>query len=330
MSTTAAPPPPLPAAVPQHPRRRGLRDLLTRVWHEVRPTSGAGLLVCATGLVLAGAGVAHLGVQAVDGGAWSGPVSWRKPVVFGLSLGILLVTVGVVLRWVSGSVRRWVAGLLAVGSVVEYVGIASQRWRGVPSHFNEATAYDSAVFGVMAWAVGVIVLAVALLLVVTALPRRFTGGGALRAAVLAGLGAVLVSSWVGGRMIAEGTEVVAATGAVPDSVVFGAQGSAKLFHAVGQHGLQLLLAVAVLLRLSGAPARRSLTVTLLAAAGYAGVLAGVGASALRGESWLALPRSLLLPGLPGALLLAVAGTVTAVHVVRWSRGLADEPAAVVG
>ena len=33
-------------------------------------------------------GFFHLGVYALDGGPWEGPVSWRKPVVFSLSFGI--------------------------------------------------------------------------------------------------------------------------------------------------------------------------------------------------------------------------------------------------
>jgi len=34
--------------------------------------------------VLFASGLAHLGVQAVLGGPWDGPVSWRKPADFGL------------------------------------------------------------------------------------------------------------------------------------------------------------------------------------------------------------------------------------------------------
>jgi hypothetical protein len=259
-------------------------------------------------------------------------VSWRKPVVFGVSLGLLLVTVAAVLRWLPGRrAQWWVAGPLAVASVAEYVAITSQRWRGVPSHFNDATPYDSAVFGVMAASVAVIVVAVALLTVLVALPLRngFRGGAALRLAVLVGLGAVLVSSWVGGRMIAEGTDVVAATGAVPDSVVFGAAGSAKLFHAVGQHGLQVLLAAALVLRVTAAPGRHALGVVATASAGYLLVLAGVGAAALRGESWLALPPSLLLLAVPGVLLLAVAGGLV-LRRVRPGAVLVPREPVVVG
>lgn len=297
----------------------GWQEVARAAWREVRPHTPAQRLVAGVGLLLAGVGLAHLGVQAVDGGPWEGPVSWRKPVVFGLSLGLLLLTVGAVLRWLPGRrAQWWVGGPLAVASVAEYVAITSQRWRGVPSHFNDETPYDSAVFGVMAVSVAVIVLAVALLAVLVALPLRggFSGDAALRLGLLVGLGAVLLSGWVGGRMIAEGTQVVAATGAVPDSVVFGAQGSAKLFHAVGQHGVQVLLVVALLLRVTGTPVRRALALTATASVGYVLVLAGVGAAALRGEGWLTLPPALLLPAVPGTVLLGVVGAAVLARVRR--------------
>lgn len=53
------------------------------------------------GALLALSGVVHLGVYLVDGGPWGGPISWRKPVVFGLSFGIAIVTLG----WIGGQRR---------------------------------------------------------------------------------------------------------------------------------------------------------------------------------------------------------------------------------
>ena len=54
-------------------------------------------------------GFFHLGVYALDGGSWEGPVSWRKPVVFSLSFGIagyvVLIGAGLV-----GHVQRPHAG----------------------------------------------------------------------------------------------------------------------------------------------------------------------------------------------------------------------------
>src|SRR5262245_39553990 len=49
------------------------------------------------GALLIVAGLVHLGVFVVDGGSWQGPVSWRKPVTFGLSFGLTLITI----TWVT-------------------------------------------------------------------------------------------------------------------------------------------------------------------------------------------------------------------------------------
>ena len=66
-------------------------------------------------------GLFHGLVYLVDGGGWEGPLSWRKPTVFGLSFGITLIT----LTWFLGFLRpsRWagwtVVGILSVASLGE-------------------------------------------------------------------------------------------------------------------------------------------------------------------------------------------------------------------
>ena len=54
------------------------------------------------GALLVAAGLGHVVVWLVDGGAWAGPVSWRKPILFGLSLGMSALALG----WVQGAMRR--------------------------------------------------------------------------------------------------------------------------------------------------------------------------------------------------------------------------------
>jgi len=69
-------------------------DGIRRAWTQARPIER----VCYwLGAILAVAGLFHLVVFAVDGGPWYGPVSWRKPVTFGLSFGLTLITVA----WVA-------------------------------------------------------------------------------------------------------------------------------------------------------------------------------------------------------------------------------------
>jgi hypothetical protein len=53
------------------------------------------------GAILLLSGLAHRGVQAVAGGPWDGPVSWRKPTTFGLSFGLTVISV----TWVTSFLR---------------------------------------------------------------------------------------------------------------------------------------------------------------------------------------------------------------------------------
>src|SRR5690348_18278875 len=84
---------------------------------------------------LVASGLFHLAVYAVDGGPWEGPVSWRKPVTFGLSFGITLASIAWVSTFVAlSSVPGSGLGLFVAASVAEVALITVQLWRGVPSH----------------------------------------------------------------------------------------------------------------------------------------------------------------------------------------------------
>jgi hypothetical protein len=61
-----------------------------------------------------------------------------QPVAIGVSFGLLLWSVGWIMRRMPD--RWWVrvpAGLVGFSSLLEYVLITMQRWRGVASHFND-------------------------------------------------------------------------------------------------------------------------------------------------------------------------------------------------
>ena len=178
--------------------------------------------------LLIGSGVVHAGVYLVDGGPWLGPVSWRKPVVFGLSFGITLATIA----WFMGFLRPsraagWIIlGLFAFASIGEVFLISMQKWRGVASHFNEATTFDGAVFGWM----GQLVALVALLTVVitTWSFLRVDAPTTLVWAIRTGLLLMLVSQAVGVQMIVEGGNT------------FGEAGALKVPHAFTLHAVQVL------------------------------------------------------------------------------------------
>jgi hypothetical protein len=240
-----------------------LRSVLTdlRAVGGFVPVASYQRVAYACGALLMLSGLAHLGVYLVDGGPWAGPVSWRKPVVFGLSFGLALVT----LSWVMGLLRPpraagWmVLGTLTFCSVGEVALISMQRWRGVPSHFNESTPFDAAVFSMMGALVTVLAVAVVVITVWSFI--RIAAPSSLALAVRAGLVLMLVSQAVGAQMITEGGNT------------FGAAGALKMPHAVTLHAVQVLPALALLLLAGDAAERQRVRVVAVATAGYGLLLA---------------------------------------------------------
>jgi len=227
-----------------------------------------------------------------------------------MSFGILAWSAVWVLRQLP--VRRWgwlPAGLLGAASVVEVLLITVQRWRGEASHFNYRTGLDTAVWSVMSKAIMLVALAVAVLLVWSLV--RFEGTPAARIAVVAGLSAIMASGYIGYDIAALGEAAAAATGQAPDTIVFGAAGSAKLAHALGMHGLQVLGLLAIGLGLRPLPTRTQVALMTLAAAGYASVFAAVTATAYAGRAWTSPTAPLALLILAGVVAVLVASAAVA-------------------
>jgi hypothetical protein len=201
------------------------------------------------GAVLLLSGLAHLGVQAVVGGPWEGPVSWRKPTTFGLSFGLTVISV----TWVASFLRlpeRLRVALLGgflLASVAEVGLITAQAWRRVPSHFNFETSFDTGVSMVLAAGGGVLFVVLGVLFAQSVKPQPGLDPE-LRLGIRLGLGALLVGLVIGGIMIGVGTTM--ARGGDPQGAYHGA-GVFKLAHAVGLHGIAVLPGLAWLSGLGG-------------------------------------------------------------------------------
>lgn len=292
-----------------------------QLWEQVRPRVGYQRYLYWAGAVLLASGLLHVGMVIAEPGPWLGPVSWRKPIVFGLSFGITAWGVG----WVLGHLRpnRWlgwlVGGTLGVASVVEVALITLQRWRGVPSHFNDATPFDVAVFGGMGISVMLVAVAIVIALVWAVLDLR--RDPVVWWAAVAGLAMISAASYIGVDMIERGDVVVEATGQVPFSVVFGAAGSAKLAHAVGMHGLQILGGLAVALRLGAAPGGRQVWTMRIASGSYSLLFAVVSLQAYAGRAVMDMPVTVA----GAAVAAAVAVGWAAVSAMRsWWRATARQ------
>ena len=261
------------------------------------PTTSYQRFAYVCGALLVPSGLFHLVVYLFDGGSWEGPLSWRKPIVFGLSFGITLVTIAWLMPFLrAGRVTGWiVVGLFSVASLAEVSLISMQTWRGVASHFNETTQFDSSVFSFM----GMLVMLLALLTVyVTARSFfRMDAPPSLAWAIRLGLLLMLVSQAVGAQMIAEGGNT------------YGTAGALKVPHAVTLHAIQVLPALAILLLVSRSTERRRLRIVALGAAGYAVLIASTLVQTYDGRGPLDLSPLTSVLALIGIAVLGAAGLI---------------------
>lgn len=245
-------------------------SLPRRVWDEVAPRRSPERVLWWVGGLLVLSGVVHTVVWLASGEPWAGSVSWRKPIVFGLSFGVTLVSQAWVMRHLPATRRlAWVLATgLAGSAALEVALITMQRWRGVPSHFNYLTPFDTVVFGIMAQSVFLFAGLTVLVLVWAAwrLPR-----GVVRIAAVAGLVVLLVAQGLGAPLVAAGNAFADTHGgqAPVEHITFGGGGLGTLPHGLAIHGLQVLGGLAVLLGVGYLGASRQRRIMWAGVAGYA-------------------------------------------------------------
>jgi len=212
-------------------------------------------LLLALSALLVLSGLFHLVVFAVDDRPWTGPVSWRKPFDFGLSFGVTLASVVWVTSYLrmAERTRTLLLVVFAVDCVVEVGGITLQAWRGVPSHLNRSTPFDTVVAVVLA--VGGAVLVVVLgRFAVAAVAGRTDAPPSMRLALRSGFVLLLLGLVSGAAMIARGT-VAMNNGTAAHA--YAVTGFLKEFHGVTLHGVLVLPALAWLVaRRTWSEARR--------------------------------------------------------------------------
>lgn len=188
------------------------------------------------GVILLASGLLHVGVYLADGGAWGGPVSWRKPILFGLSTGITLVSMG----WVLGHLKRaaydgLLGRVIGVSALIEVGLITLQAWRGTPSHFNTTTPTNAVIeyaitFFTTILALGILVIVGRVFYQLSPKPSRDG-----RLAIQAG-GLFLVFSILFGFWMVYYGHVQAANGQNP--AIYGEGGVLKFVHGIAIHAIQ--------------------------------------------------------------------------------------------
>lgn len=262
------------------------------------------------GAVMVASGLAHLPVWAVLGGPWEGPVTWRKPILFGISGGLTAVSLG----WVWSMLPRrrgdvMLATATAWALFVEVLVIDVQRWRGVGSHFNRDTPLDSFLFdalGALIVAVTLVIADLALRLLVRRPPVPADMLLAARSGMLLLLVSCLLGIWVGA--LGE-TRVEAGL----DPVRLGAAGVPKFPHGVVIHAVQWLPALAWAMRRAGIAAAARLRLVAAAAAGSTLLLVYALVQTALGRA-----RFDVVPATAALLAAAVVGLAAPAIVTAWA------------
>ncbi|WP_433783997.1 hypothetical protein ACQPX6_27920 [Actinomycetospora sp. CA-101289] len=297
------------------------------------------VLAVFTGAMAALAVVCLAGV-ALDPRLLGGQPIWAKPLKFSVSFALYGATLAWMISLVAApAARRWArrAGVVvAVAGTVEMVAIVGQVVRGRASHFNVATALDTAIWSVMGTTIVVLWVATATVGVVLLRERTLPADTAW--AVRLGLGVTLLGMAAAFLMTGPtGAQIAAAqdTGAMPTvgahavGVPDGGAGlplvgwsttggDLRIGHFVGLHALQglPLLGVLLLLLAPRVPVLRRVGVRarLIGVAGTAwtGLTVLLVWQALRGQSIIAPDAGTLV----AAAVLVVATLAGAVAVLR--------------
>lgn len=169
----------------------------------------------------------------------NGEPAWLKPAKFAGSIALVSATLG----WlgshlpVGDQFRRRVSWIVGGGFMIEIALIGGQAARGVGSHFNRATALDTAIGAVMGATIVIVTCSIAAL-AIRARDGAFDVQPAFATGILLGLGLFVVGAFQGGTMIALQSRTVETIEPTVPFVGWQIIGGFRLAHFVGLHALQ--------------------------------------------------------------------------------------------
>ena len=274
---------------------RTIRHLWRRGMAYWRETSAAQrtLFVTGTGLFLWM--LAHIGLLIVGNRPFDGPTSYRKAATFAETGWLMCWAVAYALPYLNiGKATRWsiIGGTLLFGAG-ETVLMSMQVWRGVPSHYNFTTIFNSVLFGTTGviaalWLASMVVFLIALLRNTNfAPPMRLAYVTGTVLMIFGGVTGILMilnlSGAYQGNLFANIQTVVRGDmiGEFTGDVRTSAGGNLVVLHAFGVHGLSAIPLVAWLLGYATLPEQTRTAITGLSAAAYIGLTALLTAAAAR-------------------------------------------------
>lgn len=250
-----------------------LRKLITegsalpaQLWKERKP---AQTPMYVAGSILILSGLFHLLVFLISGGSWEGPISWRKPILFGITGGLTTISVAWVIGYlVQRRSLRIMSWIFAVSMFIEVSLITMQKWRGVASHFNLTTPFDGAVFAMM----GTLIMIVAIIIAIVTFKSFpvLNANPEMKLAIRSGLLFLNLTNVLGIILVAYGNYILRVSpGHAPN--IYGHAGMMKVPHGLAIHAIQVLPILAWLLNFTRRELEFKLNTMKTAIAGYAGL-----------------------------------------------------------
>jgi hypothetical protein len=218
------------------------------------------------GAALIAVGLLHLVAALAYPRPWLGPLSWRKPVTFGVSFGLTLIAITWVASYLrlSPRSRALLLGVFAVDCVVEVTGITVQAWRHVPSHLNNTTPLNAVIAFSLAFGGGVLIVVLGAL-AVTAWRGRIDAAPSMRLALRSGFALLVAGLFAGAAMIARGEALIRGG---HRAQAYDDAGFLKWFHALTLHAVLVLPALAWWLARTPRTEGQRTRIVALATGGY--------------------------------------------------------------
>ena len=169
---------------------------------------------------------------------------WIKPMKFLTSITIFLWTVAWFMPETENkpTERAFVRWTIAMAMIIEITCIIMQSARGVQSHFNNASAFDGIIFGIMGITIAISTFAMILFLVIIRRdtpPQRAAYIWGIRLGVLI----FLLASAEGGLLVTNNAHTVGAPDGGPGLPFVNwstAHGDLRVAHFFGLHAMQIL------------------------------------------------------------------------------------------
>ena len=201
--------------------------------------------------LLLASGMLHLPVQLVSSYGWEDPISFRKPILFGLSTGLTLwsclwvsqqLQFGLTRHGRSNRINLLLDRVLSLTLVLEVLLITLQPWRQTRSHFSTGGGLNALIELFM-----LLLITVATCIIIRlALLSSFTNAldplaPAMRRAIRSGMSLLVVSCLLGFLITGIGKAQIASWGR-PE--IWGASGVLKFPHGAALHAIQYLVVLA--------------------------------------------------------------------------------------